>query len=568
MWLQIYGCRANVLTAEPPVPTLLSTTSLTLPSTLINTTAVTVNLSTYWSFATSYSLVSNPQNSASISGSTLRITGAFRNMSYLVTLTASNVSGTSVRIFTVSVTEGPPVPTLTSTTAYILPILTTKTPVTLGLAQYFNNGTTYALVSNPQASASIAGSTLTVTGNNRNVAYTLTVSATNISGTSATPLSVQVTESPPIPVCSPPAVPLTLAATTMKAVTLDLTGYFTTYTSYPTVLTVVSNPYASAAVSSSLLLTVSGRLRDATYTLTISGSNVTGTSSVTLPVTVTESAVVLERLPVDNMSSNTFTAADGGIYIASASSEWNSTTTPAYGVFNQLLQTDPFAGKWVSAESKYNPSTCNALANPALQDGVVLAGVNGEWLQLKMPMSIFPATYQIAGDMYAYSVYASNTAGQWALLDSQTRAEAYSSRSTYVLKSLNTTTAYTTFVFKITRSRMDTGSGRAAMMWFNIFGVRAEGDQTPPVPTMLGSTAVTLPILTTTTPRTVDLSLYFSFATGYVIVQNPASSASVSGSTLSVTGARRNMSYTVTIAGANVNGTSTKVLAVSVSESA
>ena len=107
MWLQVYGCRANVLTAEPPVPTILSTSSLTLPSTLTTTTPVTVNLSTYWSFATSYTLVSNPQNSASISGSTLTITGAYRNMSYPVTLTASNVSGTSVRIFTVSVTEGP-----------------------------------------------------------------------------------------------------------------------------------------------------------------------------------------------------------------------------------------------------------------------------------------------------------------------------------------------------------------------------------------------------------------------------------------------------------------------------
>ena len=486
-------------------------------------------------------------------------------MTYLVTVRGSNVSGTSVRIFTVSVTEGPPVPTLKSTSTYTLPILLNNTPTTLDLAQYFNNGTTYALLVNPQSSASITGSTLTVTGNYRDTVYTLSISATNISGTSAVRLSVQVTESPPIPLCSAPSTPLTLTATTMTRLTLNVASYFTSYTSYPTSFAIVSNPNASATISGSTL-TVFGKLRNTTYIVTVSGSNITGTSVATLPVTITESSVVLERMPVD-MSSNTFTAADG-TYTSSASSVWNSSTTPAYGVFNQLLQTDPFAGKWVSAASKYDPTTYNALSNPALDDGAVL-GFNGEWLQIKMPMYVFPVTYQIAGDMYGYRVYASNTSGQWALLDTQVRGESYSARSTYSLKSSSTTTAYRTFLFKITKSRMDTGSGRAAMMWFNIFGIRAEGlNDTPPLPTMLGSTTVTLPILTTTTPSTVDLSLYFSFASGYTIVTNPVSSGSISGSTLTVTGARRNTSYTVTVRGTNVNGTSANVLSVSVSESA
>ena len=84
---------------------------------------------------------------------------------------------------------------------------------------------------------------------------------------------------------------------------------------------------------------------------------------------------------------------------------------------------------------------------------------------------------------------------------------------------------------------------------------------------MLGTTlTLTLPPLFTTVPLVLDLASYFNFATSYTLMSNPQNSATIINSTLCVTGALRNMTYSLVVAGVNGYGTSaisSKVLSIS-----
>lgn len=69
----------------------------------------------------------------------------------------------------------------------------------------------------------------------------------------------------------------------------------------------------------------------------------------------------------------------------------------------------------------------------------------------------------------------------------------------------------------------------------------------PTVKTAIGSRTVT-------TSLVVDLTTIFNYGSTYSVTSNPYSSAGVSGSTLTVTGASRGTSYTVTVQATNASG--------------
>ena len=79
-----------------------SAPSGSLPSVSI-TASYSLNLNSYLSNATSYSLYSNPNSSASISGTTLTVSHAFRGITYTVGVTGTGIGGSTN--FPISVKE-------------------------------------------------------------------------------------------------------------------------------------------------------------------------------------------------------------------------------------------------------------------------------------------------------------------------------------------------------------------------------------------------------------------------------------------------------------------------------
>ena len=551
MWLQIYGCRANVLTAEPPVPTLLSTTSLTLPSMLINTTPVTVNLSTYWSFATSYSLVSNPQNSASISGSTLTITGAYRNVTYPITLTASNVSGMSVRIFTVSVTEGPPVPSLKSTTPVTL-LLLTITPSIIDVAQYFNDGSTYTIVSNPQSSAIISSgtSTLTITGNNRDVMYTVSVSATNIAGTSAQTLFINVTEAPPAPTLTQSQLTLPLMTTTTP-VEVNLAQYILYATSYE----LSSDPYSSASISGTTL-TISPNNRDTSYSILVNGSNINGTTvspltvyvseSLPVPITVTdELELTLTNTSVDVDLSQYFEYGTSYTLVANPVNNASilSSILSLQGAFRNTTYTVQVTASNIAGTSVINLSILVTETAPL----PLLSGATSS-----LTLATLTSSTAVLTDVASY----------WTNATSYTITSNPQNSASITGSVVKVIGAYRDTSYAVIVRGVNSGGTSQQSFTLNITEVAA-----PSAPYLSGVSSLAVTI-NTATATTIELSQYFAYGTTYTLLSNPRSSATVSGSSLVINGKYRNTLYSLIISASNILGTSSNNFTVNVTESA
>ena len=143
----------------------------------------------------SYVLVANPKSSAALSSSNLTVTGNYRETTYDVSVSGSNVFGTSGSNAPVAVTEtAAPSPTATSLGSVSLSNNTT----TYTLSDYFTTPAdttplSYYITANPNGNATLATGLLSVVGANRGSTYNVTTSASNAYGKTASS-SVSVTE--------------------------------------------------------------------------------------------------------------------------------------------------------------------------------------------------------------------------------------------------------------------------------------------------------------------------------------------------------------------------------------
>jgi hypothetical protein len=233
----------------------------------LTTTTQTLNMAGYFmGTVTSYAIIPGTNAYGAImSGSTLSVTPNNRGLTYYLTVTATNAGGTGYQ--TVTVTELLPAPTASGSPA-LLSSLTTTTQ-TLNMAVYFTSTSlTYALTGTNTYNASMSGSTLSVTPDNRGLTYTLTVTATNSGGSASK--GVSVTELPAAPTTTG-----TPSFAGIKTTTpLDMASYFKgTVTSYS-----VTNPKGNASMSGSILTIVAPTSPGTTYSVSVTATNAGGSA--------------------------------------------------------------------------------------------------------------------------------------------------------------------------------------------------------------------------------------------------------------------------------------------------
>ena len=229
-----------------------------------------------------YTVTSSPYSNASISGSTLTITSANRNTSYNVTVTATNVYGTSASATTISVTESGGAPTVISGGGS-LPNVTSGN-FTFDLSTLFSNpsGATmsYTITYNPYNNASISVSTLRISGNYRNIAYSVNVTATNMYGTSPA-TTVMVTEISGAPnIITSGSIP----NATSGNYTINLTTLFSNPSGATLTYIVTGNPYGNASISGQNVV-INCYCRNTSYNVYIKASNNYGYSQTSVMVT-------------------------------------------------------------------------------------------------------------------------------------------------------------------------------------------------------------------------------------------------------------------------------------------
>lgn len=191
----LFGYATTVLSvteAAMPAPSAVST----VPSQLnLNTGNDTIVISSYFSGPSLvYSVTSNPQNNATISGSSLTIAANYRNTSYIIQIAATNACGTAYQ--NVSVSESMQPPSVVSTMPSQLNLTTGTTNVTLD--SYFGGPSLTYSVSSPYGNCTVSGSTLSIVAAYRNTSYTVTVTATNAGGSKQQSFTTSESVQPPV----------------------------------------------------------------------------------------------------------------------------------------------------------------------------------------------------------------------------------------------------------------------------------------------------------------------------------------------------------------------------------
>jgi hypothetical protein len=167
------------------------------------------------------------------------------------------------------------------------------------------------------------------------------------------------------------------------------------------------------------------------------------------------------------------TTVNGLVYVVSASSERTSGGTPNLSAWRAFdgSETGNSYEEWQSGDTTYNDSTGVSIRDLPMDDGAVL-GYAGEFLQVRLPFSVVPASYEVAGDMASFRLYASrtDTPGEWTLLDERTGiALAYTTIRTFNVTA-GVDQAFHKFALKINSSHRVSGHGRASIMRFRVSG--------------------------------------------------------------------------------------------------
>ena len=234
-----------------------------------------------------YSISPAIANNLSFATATGTISGTPANAATNVvyTITASNVSGNSTA--TLSITVNPAAPDISlSTTTVVASVATAITAITVN-----NNGgtpTSYAISHLLSAGLSFSTETGTISGTPNATATTTiyTVTATNISGADSATIEITVNPQAPVIAFSPAAV------TAVVGIYVDISatntgGVADLYSIAPAIANNLSFNTATGVISGTPTAVIV-----ATYTVT--ASNVTGSSTATIEITVNPAAPSIE----------------------------------------------------------------------------------------------------------------------------------------------------------------------------------------------------------------------------------------------------------------------------------
>jgi hypothetical protein len=156
-----------------------------LGSVTLDTNTATYTLSNYFSDpnnqALTYTLVTNPNNNASITSGVLSVVGNYRGASYTVTVRATNTSSMYVDSILFVTENAVPNPTITRQLG-TTNLVANESPI-YDLSTYFSDPSgytlTYSITSNPYSTASVSGKVLTLSGGSTDNVYNVTVRASN-----------------------------------------------------------------------------------------------------------------------------------------------------------------------------------------------------------------------------------------------------------------------------------------------------------------------------------------------------------------------------------------------------
>jgi hypothetical protein len=251
--------------------------------TMVGKTTKTIALTDIFGGVVDNYSYTSPENSVSISGSILSVTGAYRNNIYNVIVSATNINGSISSILIV--TEKYPVLfvnaelgmiTLVGTIPRIYDLLT----VFDGIVHHYKVSTVPVITPSPFV---LNGSILIITGAFRGQTYIITVEATNV--VDSIPFDhisslLTVTEHPPLPTVDTELGTITLGIETPDK-TYDLLNVFGGVVDKY----IYTDPEGSVSIISGSTLRVVGALRGKSYNTTITATNATGSVSSTLAVT-------------------------------------------------------------------------------------------------------------------------------------------------------------------------------------------------------------------------------------------------------------------------------------------
>jgi trimeric autotransporter adhesin len=338
----IHSCKKDKSSTVPGAPTIGTATAGNAQATVIFTAPV----SDGGSAITGYTVTSNPGSiTATGTASPITVTGLTNGTAYAFTVTATNAIGTSVASSASN--------SVTPTAPFTVPGAPTIGTATAGNAQAtviftapVSNGgsaiTGYTVTSNPgNITGTGTASPITVTELTNGTAYTFTVTATNVIGTSvASSASNSVT-----PVTVPGAPTIGTATAGNAQATITFTAPVSNGGSAITGYTVTSSPGSKTGTGTASPITLTGLTNGTSYTFTVTATNTIGNSvasstsnSVTpsVPSTVpgaptigtatagNAQATVIFTAPVSNggsaITGYTVTSSPGGLTAAGSAS--------------------------------------------------------------------------------------------------------------------------------------------------------------------------------------------------------------------------------------------------------
>ena len=279
---------SNAVGEVAPVPFAITVTEKALLGAvnLIDATPTYFQLPDYFLSGLGFDffyVTSDPRASSEIlNGSTLVVTGAYRNATYTLTVGASNGSGVVADAISVVVTEAAPQPVV-SAVPFTTATATYEIPLQVDLSQYFSDplgdALFYWIVSNPLSNATMTNSsnlsvTWVATGSNATSAGVV-VGASNAAGMYVTGTAVVLEPAAQPPTANAFSGPVTLSNV---AVDYDLSGYFFDPQSSALSYWIASNPLGTATLSNNTLhVTAAYRASsNVSYGITVGASNAYG----------------------------------------------------------------------------------------------------------------------------------------------------------------------------------------------------------------------------------------------------------------------------------------------------
>ena len=297
--LQVYTITASNVTNSDSA-TLSITVNIAAPNISLSTTTITATAGSAISNITvtnsggdaTYSISPAIDNGLSFDTTDGTISGTPANAAtnVIYTVTASNISGNSTAILNITVNPAAPDISLSTTT------ITATAGSAISNITVTNSGgtaTSYAIAPAFNIGLSFSTETGTISGTPANVATNVvwTITASNVSGTDSATLSITV---------NPAAPDISLSTTTITATARSAISDITVTNSGGTATSYAISPALNVGLSFSTETgTISGTPANAaTNTVwTITASNVTGTDSATLSITVNPAAPNIAFLP-------------------------------------------------------------------------------------------------------------------------------------------------------------------------------------------------------------------------------------------------------------------------------